>query len=122
MRLLTLPNRPYIWLAALALFAVAAQWLLYPWVGTRIPFLFFLPSIALATVAAGYRGGALLLVIGLCNALVLKVPTGPLAVASLQDRIAIAAYVIVGILLIILGSYHRRVLLQAAATQRDLIR
>jgi len=121
MRLLTLPDRPYLWVAALTLVALAAQWLLYPWVGTRIPFLFFLPSIALATVAAGYRGGGLLLIVGLCNALVLKAPTGPLAVDNLQDRIAITAYAIVGILLIILGNYYRRALLQTAATQRDLI-
>jgi signal transduction histidine kinase/CheY-like chemotaxis protein len=121
MRLLTLPDRPYIWLAALALGALAAQWLLYPWVGTRIPFLCFLPSIALATVTAGYRGGGLLLIVGLCNALVLKAPTGTLSVDNLQDRIAIAAYAIVGILLIILGNYHRRALLQTTATQRDLI-
>ena len=121
MRLLTLPNRPYTWLAVFALGAVAAQWLLYPWVGTRIPFLFFLPSILLATLAAGNGGGALLLVLGLCNAIVLKAPTGTLSVDNLQDRIAIGAYVVVGVLLIFLGAYHRRTLLRVSTTQHDLI-
>ena len=53
------PDRIARWAtaAALAALAVALHWSVRPWVGTKIPFLFFLPAIAIAAVRSGRRAG-----------------------------------------------------------------
>ena len=53
------PDRLERWATAVALAAcaVAIQWAVRPWVGTKIPFLFFLPAIVVAASRAGREAG-----------------------------------------------------------------
>ena len=53
--------------AALALLALSMQWSVRPWVGTKIPFLFFLPAIVATAARCGRRAGLFVTGRGLCQ-------------------------------------------------------
>ena len=106
--------RRYGYAIAIAVFAVAAQWLIYPVAHARAPFLFVLPCIVLATALGGRGPGFLIAVAGLLNAAMLQDPVGSLLVAVTADRFAILAYALTGTLTVLISEHFR------AASRQEL--
>ena len=73
------PDRLRRWATAVALaaLAVAAQWAARPWVGTKLPFLFFLPAIVAAASRAGRAAGLFVTGVGFISAWLWLLPRGP---------------------------------------------
>jgi signal transduction histidine kinase/CheY-like chemotaxis protein len=100
--------------------AVGLQWAIQPFVGSRIPFLFILPMLLLAANLFGRGPSLIVLLAGLVNAAYLMMPVGQMNVAALPDRIALLAYVVVGIVLVFFGGRMRLVSDRAADAERRL--
>ena len=60
----------------LALGALGLQWSMRPWVGNKIPFLFFLPAIVAAAARCGRPAGFFVTGVGFLSALVWLAPPG----------------------------------------------
>jgi len=97
--------------AAIALLAAALQWSVRPWVGTKIPFLFFLPAIVAAAARSGRRAGIFVTLAGLASAWLWLSPPQRWWVESPTDELSLLIYLPLGLLLSTLGA---RVRLQAA--------
>src|SRR5258706_4479111 len=105
---------------ALALTATALHWAIEPWVGSRIPFLFYLPMILVAASFAG-RGPALVVVLaGALNGAASLPPLGQLTLDAPGDRLALAAYLIVGLALVLFGARMRLISRRAADAEQRL--
>jgi PAS domain S-box-containing protein len=89
--------------AAAATIAVAGHWLMFPYTRNHIPFLLFLPAMIFATVAAGRGPGYLVLLAGAVNASVQLSPAGSLYITDGVERIALVAYVLTGLFLVLVG-------------------
>src|SRR5262245_30368450 len=88
-----------------ALFALAAAVLhlaIASWVGPRLQYLVFLPAIAAAAMLAGRGPAILLLVVGAFNALVV-VPLFAEPKFAFPAGLALAAYLVVGLMLVLFG-------------------
>ena len=103
--------------AALACGAIGLQWLIYPLVGARVPFLFVLLAIAFAAFKAGIRSALLVLGAGAANAAFRFAPVESFAVAFFADRMAILLYGVVGLVLAYAGSRARAVYANAQANE-----
>ncbi|HYD93840.1 MAG TPA: ATP-binding protein [Noviherbaspirillum sp.] len=91
--------------AAVIAVAVALHWAIQPLVGSRIPFLFFLPALLLTAMLVGRGPAVIVLVAGVVNAMFLLPPVGNPLIVIPEDRVAIAAYLAVGTLLVFAGTY-----------------
>jgi PAS domain-containing protein len=117
------PDRLTRWMiaAALAALAVALQWSVRPWVGTRIPFLFFLPAIVVAAARCGSGGALLVAATGLASACFWLRPAGHGWVAGTTDTLSLLIYCLLGLLLSSLGGRLRLSRARASAAEQRLV-
>jgi signal transduction histidine kinase/ActR/RegA family two-component response regulator len=106
---------------ALAALAVALQWSVRPWVGTKIPFLFFLPAIVATAARCGRGGGLLVTVVGLVNATLWLRAPGSWWVLDPTDELSLLIYAILGMLLSALGARLRVTSARASAAEQRLV-
>src|SRR5690348_5707137 len=81
----TAPRR-FTFAVILGVLAGALQWLILPVTQGRVPFIFFVPAIVLASTLAGRWPGALVAVMGLTNSLLMK--PGPVWITSPGEQLA----------------------------------
>ena len=117
------PNRVTRWATAVALaaLAVAVQWSARPWVGTKIPFLFFLPAIVVAAARCGRGAGFFVTAVGFCSAVLWLVPPDRWWVAGPTDNLSLLIYSILGVLLATLGARLRLTSARASAAEQRLV-
>jgi PAS domain S-box-containing protein len=105
---------------ALAVIALALQLALAVWVEGRIPFLLFIPTLALTATLLG-RGPALIVfVMGFMYGVIMLPPPGRLAVDGTADRISLFAYAGVGLFFVLLGGWVRTIARRAVEAERIL--
>ena len=109
----------YILGAALALSALALQWIAYPLIGARGPFLFVLPILAVASASLGPGPAGIVLVAGLLNAGYWLGP-GETVPADDGDRVLLLGYLLVGLALILWGERVRATRQRAATAEARL--
>ncbi len=107
--------------AALALLALSMQWSVRPWVGTKIPFLFFLPAIVATAARCGRRAGLFVTAVGFASALVWLAPPTQWWVAATTDELSLLIYAILGVLLSSLGARMRVSSDRASAAEQRLV-
>jgi signal transduction histidine kinase/ActR/RegA family two-component response regulator len=103
----------------LAIGAATLQWAVYPFTQGRITFIFFVPTIVLVTTIAGRWPGALVAVLGLMNAALMKAP-GTLMVPNSAEQIAMISSAVVSVLVIAVGDYYRSISRRELSDLRDL--
>lgn len=106
--------------AAINIVALTLQWAIHPFVGSRIPFLFFLPAVLITAMLVGRVPALVVLTVGAVNGAILLPPTGLLAVANDPDRISLLVYVAVGLVLAVLGARLHLVSRRAAQVEQRL--
>src|ERR1700716_2717301 len=105
---------------SLAVLALGLQGMLAVWVEGRIPFLLFIPTLALTATLLG-RGPALIVFItGLVYGTLMLPPVGRLWVDGIGDRISLLAYAGVGLFFVLLGGWVRTIAWRAAEAERTL--
>src|SRR2546423_1611504 len=111
----------FVLAAGMALGAAVLQLAIAPWVGGRIPFLFSLPAMAVAAALGGRGPGVLVLLAGAATAL-LVVPTvaEPWHDAT-GDRGALAACLVIGLVVVLVGG-RVRVMSRRAADAEERLR
>jgi PAS domain S-box-containing protein len=110
----------YALAAVCALAAAALQWALQPALGSRIPFLFFLPLLAAIAATLGTGPALLVLLAGALQGTLWMVPVGRLELASAPDRISLAAYFLVGAVVVLWGSRVRVIGRRAAEAEQRM--
>ncbi len=105
---------------ALVVAATALQLLLSVFVGARVPFLVFIPTVALASALLGRLAAAVVVCSGLAYGIYILGPTYAFRVDSTPDRITVVAFVLVGALFSYLGDLVRQVARRAAAAELAL--
>lgn len=115
------PWRRYAVAMALSALAVVCQWLLQPWLQGRVPFVFFLPAVALAAALAGRGPGWLPLLAGMVSGALWLAPAGQLAVDAPGDRLSLLLYMGMSVLLVEFGTWVRRVARRAAEAEERLV-
>jgi len=105
---------------ALGLLAALLQWLVYPLVGSHMPFVFFLPALVFCAASLGRLPASIVLLIGAANAALLAPPTGSFAIHNPKDVAAIVIYGVLGTLLVRYGGYLRITTRRAALAERQL--
>jgi PAS domain S-box-containing protein len=105
---------------SLTLVAVLLQWTLVQWVGARVPFLIFIPTLALSAALLGRGPACIVLVAGLLHGSIVLPPFGELAIAGFADRVSLFAYGAVGLLFIYFGGMVRSITQRAAEAEQDL--
>jgi signal transduction histidine kinase/ActR/RegA family two-component response regulator len=106
---------------ALAMLAVALQWSVRPWVGTKIPFLFFLPAIVAAAARCGRGAGFFVTGVGFGSALLWLLPPGRWWVVGPTDELSLLIYTVLGALLATLGARLRVTSARASAAEQRLV-
>jgi PAS domain S-box-containing protein len=106
--------------AAVAAAAALLQWAIYPWVGSHIPFVFFLPALLLSAATVGRGPAVVVLVVGALNAALLSPPVGTLTVVRPHDIAALWVYAALGTLLVIYGGHLRITTMRAALAEKRL--
>jgi signal transduction histidine kinase/CheY-like chemotaxis protein len=86
--------------------AVGLHVLLQYFVGSRIPFLFFLPAIIFIGLLAGRGPAVMVMIVGAIYGAVVLPPTG-LQVEGVADRTALLMYVLLGFALAVVGAQMR---------------
>ena len=116
-------DRPKRWATAVALAgsAVAIQWAVRPWVGTKIPFLFFLPAIVVAASRAGRDAGLFVTGVGFVSAWLWLLPAGRWWVVGTVDNLSLLIYAILGALLSTVGARLRVTSARASAAEQRLV-
>ena len=107
--------------AALALLALSVQWSVRPWVGTEIPFLFFLPAIVATAARCGRRAGLFVTAVGFVSALAWLAPPTQWWVTGTTDELSLLIYAILGVLLSSLGARLRVTSDRASAAEQRLV-
>jgi signal transduction histidine kinase/CheY-like chemotaxis protein len=117
------PDRLKRWATAVALAggAVAIQWAVRPWVGTKIPFLFFLPAIVAAASRAGRNAGFFVTGVGFVSAWLWLLPAGHWWVVGTVDNLSLLIYAILGALLSTVGARLRVTSARASAAEQRLV-
>jgi|GEM_PF-689567 len=118
-----LPNSPaatYALAGALSVAAALLQWSIQPWVGSHVPFLFFLPALLLSAATLGRGPALVVLVAGALNGALLSPPVGTLTVLRPHDIAALWAYGAVGTLLVFYGGHLRIITSRAAVAEQRL--
>jgi len=106
---------------ALAAFAVALQWSIRPWVGTKIPFLFFLPVIVVAASQGGSAAGLFVTAVGFASAVAWLQPPGRLWPVGMADNLSVWIYALLGVLLSTVGARMRLTTARASAAEQRLV-
>ena len=86
--------------AGIIIVTTLLQWMIYPWVGPRTPFLFFLPALVLTSIAMGWMPGLMVLLAGLVNASLVLLPMGAPDVPDIPDRMVLLAYSMISLVLV----------------------
>jgi len=117
------PDRLTRWATtvALAALAVALQWSVRPWVGTKIPFLFFLPAIVATAARCGRGAGIFVTAVGFASAVLWLLPAGHWWVVGTTDELSLLIYSILGLLLATLGARLRLTSARASAAEQRLV-
>lgn len=103
----------------LTLLAVALQWLMFPLIGKRAPFLMFLPAIMLTAMLAGTRLSLLVMAAGAVNGIVLLAESTAVNQPSSTTHVVVLIYVLAGLMVAALGSrLHGAILRTREAEQR----
>jgi hypothetical protein len=111
------------WFAlAVALAAVALHWMIIPFVGTRVPYLFLLIAVGITSFYAGRNPGLVVVAIGALNASFQLVPIYSLLIAAAPDRIALGIYLVTGAALAFGGTRLRELYDTAQKNVSDLER
>ncbi len=95
--------RPYASGIGVALVALALHAIVQPWVAVRMPFLFFLPALALVAATAGRGPATVVLAAGAINLWLFDRQSGPFLLSNPDERIALLVYLAWGLLLIWYG-------------------
>jgi len=106
---------------ALAALAVALQWSVRPWVGSKIPFLFFLPAIVATAARCGRGAGLFVTAVGFASAVLWLVPPGRWWVVGPTDELSLLIYSVLGVLLATLGARLRVTSARASAAEQRLV-
>jgi PAS domain S-box-containing protein len=106
---------------AFALAALGLQWAIHPLIGTRSPFLFFLPVLAVASATLGPGPASIVLITGALNRALGFDPSEGAALSNHSDRILLLAYLAVGLALLLWGG-RVRTTSQRAATAEERLR
>jgi signal transduction histidine kinase/CheY-like chemotaxis protein len=106
---------------ALAALAVALQWSVRPWVGSKIPFLFFLPAIVAIAARCGREAGLLVTAVGFANAVIWLAPPGRWWVEGTTDELSLLIYSVLGVLLATLGARLHLTSARASAAEQRLV-
>jgi PAS domain S-box-containing protein len=105
---------------AYAMVAGVLQWSLYRLVGSRVPFLFFLPAMVVAASTLGRGPAWLVLLCGALNDMLMAAPVAKLAMADSEDQIALLAYLMLGVPLAAYGARVRLISLRASEAEQRL--
>jgi PAS domain S-box-containing protein len=105
---------------ALATAALVLQWGLGHWVQQRIPFLFFIPTVALCAALLGQVPAITVFLVGLFYGGMMLAPAGQLLAESLPDRISLLAYAAVSMFFMLVGDRVKKVALRAVHTEQAL--
>jgi PAS domain S-box-containing protein len=111
----------YVVGAALSLCALLLQIGVSFGVGTRIPFLLFIPLVALAATVLGSGPALIVLGAGFLYGCSIFLPRDSLMVDSFRDQTALAVYVVVGIFFIYVGNKVRVVVQRALDAELALL-
>src|SRR5471032_394375 len=117
------PDRLKRWATAVALaaLAVALQWSVRPWVGAKIPFLFFLPAIVATAARCGRGAGLFVTAVGFASAVLWLVPPGRWWVVGPTDQLSLLIYSVLGVLLATLGARLHLTSARASAAEQRLV-
>jgi len=116
------PALPWRWAGAvlLGLAALLAQWLVRPWLGGQMPFIFVLPAVALAAALWGRLAGGLVLAVVMAGSVrLLQLPPGALAGGELVLPLLLLA--LMGGLLVALSARLRDLRSRARAAEARLM-
>jgi len=117
------PDRLQRWATAVALAALAAalQWSVRPFVGDKIPFLFFLAAIIATSARSGRNAGLFVAAAGLVSAALWVRPDAQVWLAARSDLISLAVYTILGALFATLGARLHVTSARASAAEQRLV-
>jgi signal transduction histidine kinase/ActR/RegA family two-component response regulator len=117
------PERVKRWTIAVLLagLALAMQWSVRPWVGNKIPFLFFLPAIVAIAARCGRPAGFFTTAVGFASALVWLAPPGRWWVVGATDELSLLIYLVLGVLLATVGARLRMTSARASAAEQRLV-
>jgi signal transduction histidine kinase/CheY-like chemotaxis protein len=117
------PERIRRWTIAVLLagLALAMQWSVRPWVGNKIPFLFFLPAIVAIAARCGRPAGFFATGVGFASALVWLAPPGRGWVVGATDELSLLIYLVLGVLLATVGARLRVTSARASAAEQRLV-
>jgi PAS domain S-box-containing protein len=101
------PRAAYATGAAVGALAALLQWLIHPWVGSHIPFMFFLVALLFAAVSLGRGPALIVLFAGILNGALLSPPVGNLAIDHPKDLASVLIFAAVGLVLVMYGSRLR---------------
>jgi PAS domain S-box-containing protein len=105
---------------ACALAAAAVQWALQPFMGSRVPFLVFVPVLAIVAATLGRGPAMVVLAAGAVSGALWFEPVGEWRIEATADRVALAAYGVVGLLMALLAGRIRVITRHAAEVERRL--
>nr|WP_315401943.1 ATP-binding protein [uncultured Duganella sp.] len=111
----------YVIGVGLSLFALLLQLGVATIVGERIPFLLFIPLVALAAAALGIGPALIVLLSGFLYGCSIFLPLGTFYVGSYRDQTALALFVVVGLFFIYVGNKMRMVLNRAVDAELALL-
>jgi PAS domain S-box-containing protein len=114
------PRVAYALGAAAVAIAALLQWLIQPWVGSHVPFIFFLVALIFASVSLGRGPAMLVLFAGILNGALLSPPVGRVAIESPNDLAGVLIFAVVGVLLVIYGGRLQRIAARAALEEKRL--
>ncbi|USX26797.1 ATP-binding protein [Oxalobacteraceae bacterium OTU3CINTB1] len=90
-------------------------------VGNRIPFLLFVPLVALAAAVLGSGPAAIVLLAGFLYGCSIFLPLGSLYVGSVRDQVSLALFVVVGIFFLYVGKKVRELVDRAVDAELALL-
>lgn len=116
------PNSKRAYALALALLAaaLALQWMMRPFVGSRIPFAFFFPAIGIAAMWGGWKPAIIVLAGGLVSAVFWLEPASSLAPTNAVELITLAVYLVAGAVLLALGGRVSELRARAVEAENSL--
>ena len=112
--------RAYGLAVAYTITAAALQWAILPLVGSRVPFLFYLPALAIAAATLGPGPALVVLLGGLLNGVMSLPPVAVLSVSSPGDRATLLLYLAVGAVMLGWGARVRVIGARAAQSEERL--